>query len=119
MQQTPSSERIDRILASLDKAQPVPAPPYFYTRLRARLDRRPTEAHEVAWLRPVPLLTLMIVLLLVNFWLINTPITSSPSSTTVATVEPEDEWQVLAFEERAAEHTITEYDITTDLHQQK
>ncbi|MFM7646006.1 MAG: hypothetical protein ACKO41_04750 [Sphingomonadales bacterium] len=112
--QSPSSNRIDQILASLDKAQRVPAPPYFYTRLRARLEQNPTIEKTIAWLRPIPVIAVMLVLLLLNFWLIKTPAISSSTSASVVVVEPEDELHTLALEDRTADHTITEFDLPNE-----
>lgn len=121
--QTPSSDRIDRILTSLDQVPRVPAPPYFYTRLRARLDRtdrtasgKPME-HGILWLRPIPVVTLLLLLLLLNSWLINTPVADPVTAVKVSATDGDDDWHVLAFEERTAEHAVTEYELTPDLYQ--
>lgn len=111
--QTPSSEKFERILASLDKVQRVPAPPYFYTRLRARLEEASPQ-QQFLWLRPIPVVAMLVVLLLLNFWLINTPSPNSVAATPSTKMVVEDELQVLAFEDRTAEHMITEYEVTID-----
>lgn len=113
--QTPPSDRIERILTSLDKVQRVPAPPYFYTRLLARLDSsKPLEQGLMLWLRPIPVVSLLIVLLLLNFWLINTPAATPTATATTIKSESEDELHILAFEERSAEHSVTEYEMAND-----
>ena len=97
--QTPSSEKFERILASLDKVQRVPAPPYFYTRLRARLEEASPQ-QQLLWLRPIPVVAMLVVLLLLNFWLINMPSANSVAATPSTKMVVEDELQVLAFEDR-------------------
>jgi hypothetical protein len=111
--QTPSSERLERILASLDKEQRVPAPPYFYTRLRSRLEEASPQ-QQLLWLRPIPVVAMLVVLLVLNFWLINSPSVNSVAATPSTRMVVEDELQVLAFEDRAPEHMITEYESTID-----
>ncbi|MFM8711314.1 MAG: hypothetical protein ACKOC7_08545 [Sphingomonadales bacterium] len=112
--QTPSSEKLERILASLDEAQRVPAPPYFYTRLRARLQEAPSPQQQLLWLRPLPAVAMLVVLLLLNFWLLNTPAVDSTTPTPTTKTVVEDELQVLAFEDRTAEHMIADYEVTVD-----
>lgn len=112
--QTPSSEQLERILASLDKAQRVPAPPYFYTRLRARLEEAPSRQPQLLWLRPIPVVSMLVILLLLNFWLLNMPSVDPTVSTPTTKTVIEDELQVLAFEDRTAEHMIADYEVTVD-----
>jgi len=113
--QTPSSERVDQILASLDKAQRVPAPPFFYTRLQARLSQSRPEEQSLLWLRPAPLVGLLSILLVLNFWLINTPTNSTSASATLADTAPEDEFQALSFEDRSVEHTVFDYEVGIEM----
>ena len=112
--QTRSSEQLDRILASLDKAQRVPAPPYFYTRLRARLDQASPQQPQLLWLRPVPVVVMLAILLLLNFWLINTPTVDSATVTLPTKTVAEDELQILAFDDRTADHMVADYEATID-----
>jgi hypothetical protein len=111
---TPSSEQLERILASLDKAQRVPAPPYFYARLRARIEEAPSRQQQLLWLRPIPVVAMLVVMLLLNFWLLNTPSVDSAVPTPATKTVIEDELQVLAFEDRTAEHMIADYELTVD-----
>ena len=112
---TPSSEQLDRILASLDKAQRVPAPPYVYTRLRARLGNASApQQYQLLWLRPLPVIAMLVILLLVNFWLIKTPLVDPTVAVHPAKSSTEDELQALAFEDRSAEHMVADYELTVD-----
>jgi len=111
----PSSQRIDQILASLDMVQRVPAPPYFYTRVRARLSQeRPIEP-SLLWLRPIPVVALLLVLLAFNFWLINTPVTGTTDSPMLTETAQEHELQALALEEHTVNQTMVDYE--WELHQ--
>lgn len=112
---TPSSDQFDRILTSLDKAQRVPAPPYFYTRLRARLDQpKPLEQAVLLWVRPLPIVVLLVILLLLNFWLINSPLVDPAVATHPTKSASEDELHVIAFEERSSDQMVADYEATID-----
>lgn len=63
-------DRIDSILSSLDQVQRAKAPMYFHTRLRGRMQERLTAPMHYWWLRLMPLVTMLLLLLLVNSVLI-------------------------------------------------
>ncbi len=109
-----SSDNIDRILSSLDKVERVPAPPYFYTRLRARAEQARPVAQGWLRLQPIALVGMLLVLLLINGWLINTPVANLAVAPAASITEPEDELQSLAFDDRATDHLIAEADISLD-----
>jgi hypothetical protein len=111
----PSSQRIDQILASLDKVQRVPAPPYFYTRVRARLSQEQPIEPSLLWLRPIPVVALLLVLLAFNFWLINTPVTGTTAIPMLTETAQEHELQALALEEHTVDQTMVDYE--WELHQ--
>jgi len=59
--------REDEILGSLDGIQPVDAPPFFYTRLHARMQDELVEKKETIFLlRPAFLTAALSVILLIN-----------------------------------------------------
>lgn len=108
------NDRIDQILASLDKAQRVPAPSFFYTRLRARLDQPQQVEQSLLWLRPIPVVVMLLVLLAVNFWLINTPEVATVATSVAASESTEEELQTLAFEDHSTEQHFAEYEMISD-----
>jgi hypothetical protein len=116
---TPSSQRIDQILASLDKVQRVPAPPFFYTRVRARLSQEQPIASSLIWLRPIPVVALLLILLALNFWLINTPVTGTTASPMLTEAAQEHELQALALEEHTLDQSIVDYEWAMEIHQNK
>jgi len=114
--QHPSKERIDQILASLDNVQRISAPPYFYTRVRARLKQRERSEEQqiLMWFRPVPVLAILFLLVWFNFWWINARFEDSAAAATQS-IESEEELKALAFEDRAIEPTIAEYETSVEL----
>ena len=64
------SEHINHLISSLDQIKRAPAPAYFYTRLRARMEQSPVIPQEGIQLRPALALVVMLLLLLVNTVLI-------------------------------------------------
>ena len=88
------SDHIDQCLNSLDQVKRATAPPFFYTRLRARMDNQVLEVDKDFQLRPVFVLTLMILLLLVNTFLIFNR-TPQPS---IVDITEKDELQHLTYE---------------------
>lgn len=66
------SDHIDQVLNSLDQVKRASAPAYFYTRLRARMEKDVQEPASNFQLRPALILIAMILLLLVNtFFILN------------------------------------------------
>jgi hypothetical protein len=115
--QTPSKDRLEQILTSLDKAQRVPAPAYFYTRLRARLDEPQPIEQRSMWLRPIPVLGILLAFVVLNFWLINMPDNASLPAEVVVIGSAEEELQALAFEDRTTDYPMAEYELIVDLNQ--
>ena len=81
------SDHIDYYLNSLDQVKRAPAPAYFYTRLRARMEKDVQEPAGNFQLRPALTLLVMMLLLLVNSFLVLNP---TPQSTLADTTEKEE-----------------------------
>ena len=64
---TQKDKMIDEILNSLDGCSPATAPDFFYTRLKARMEREVAPAARTFWtLRPAYAFTGMAIILLIN-----------------------------------------------------
>ena len=61
-------DKIEQILQSLDANQRVPAPDFFYTRLKARMEREFSDGKKnKAWiLRPAYALVVLVMVLVLN-----------------------------------------------------
>lgn len=81
------SDHIDYYLNSLDQVKRASAPAYFYTRLRARMEKDVQEPAGNFQLRPALTLLVMMLLLLVNSFLVLNP---TPQSTLADTTEKEE-----------------------------
>ena len=61
------NNKIEDILNSLDGNQRAPAPDFFYTRLKARMEKQPGRNTSKSWmLRPAFALVAVILVLIVN-----------------------------------------------------
>lgn len=61
------NNRIDEVLGSLDNVQRATAPDFFYTRLKARMEKELVAEPRKLWaLRPVYILGVLLVVLAVN-----------------------------------------------------
>ncbi len=59
--------RIDKVLNSLDGVQRATAPDFFYTRLRARLEKGLTKNNNPKWvLRPVYIFSTLLLVIAIN-----------------------------------------------------
>jgi hypothetical protein len=65
MQNKFSPERIERIIESLDGIQPAAAPPFFYTRLKAKMQPA-VQKNSFLLLRPAFITATLAVFLLLN-----------------------------------------------------
>jgi hypothetical protein len=71
MKETPDMEqRIEKALESLDGIQRATPQPYFYTRLKARLDRKERDWAGITGFisRPAYALAMICLVLLINTW---------------------------------------------------
>jgi hypothetical protein len=81
------SEPIDQLISSLDQVKRAPAPAYFYSRLRARIDQNSAAHQWSVQLRPALVLVVMILLLLINTFLI---IDRTPTPALVGVTDKEE-----------------------------
>jgi hypothetical protein len=81
----------DDILNSFDKLQRAQVPPFFYTRLKARMEKGLEPETPSSWLlRPVYALSALIVVLAINAYVIFGKATSNDNNnTSMATTEGE------------------------------
>ena len=107
-----NEKNIDDILNSLDGVKRAEAPAFFYTRLRARMDKQTgTETSRSGLLRPVFALAALLIVLLINAAVIlNKENTSTPIADTNETE---------SFQSLAAEYNLNEVVSLTDLNQDK
>lgn len=78
------NNRIDEVLGSLDNVQRAKAPDFFYTRLKARMEKELVAEPRKSWvLRPVYILGVLLVVLAVNAAIIfkGSSTETSPSDT--------------------------------------
>lgn len=83
----PVSDHIDQYLNSLDQVKRASAPAYFYTRLRARMEKDAQEPASNFQLQPALILLAMMLLLGVNSFLVLNP---TPQPTLADTTEKEE-----------------------------
>jgi len=83
-----NNNRAEEILNSFDGIQPSELPPYFYTRLEARMERELAEkAPPVFFLRPAFLTVSLSLLLVINIIFLMKPVADKiPSSENTGTV---------------------------------
>jgi hypothetical protein len=61
------NKKVEDILGSFDGINRAPAPDFFYTRLKARMEKNILPANPKSWvLRPVYAMAVLIVVILVN-----------------------------------------------------
>ena len=112
---TQKDKMIDEILNSLDGCSPAVAPDFFYTRLKARMERDVAPAARTFWtLRPAFAFAGMAIIVLINVIAVfNQPKQVADEST--ATTET-DSFQSLAAEYRLNESSssISMYNLNQD-----
>lgn len=111
---TQKDKMIDEILNSLDGCTPATAPDFFYTRLKARMEKEVAPARTFWMLRPAYALSGMVIIILINIIAVfNQP--SSATEDATATVES-DSFQSLATEYRLNEgnSSISMYNLNQD-----
>jgi len=61
------NDKIDEILSSLDGAGRIPAPDFFYTRLKAKMERVSEPARQQSWiLKPAYIIAGLLLVLALN-----------------------------------------------------
>ena len=103
------NKKIEEILSSLDDSERASAPDFFYTRLKARMERMQENGVSKSWmLRPAYALAALILLLVLNAAII----LQGEEKTDNTIADPETE-QSIAAEYSLNDNTII-YDINTD-----
>ncbi len=111
---TQKDKMIDEILNSLDGCTPATAPDFFYTRLKARMEKEAAPVRTFWMLRPAYALAGIAIILLINVIAVfNQPAPVAEDST--ATTET-DSFQSLAAEYRLNESnsSISMYNLNQD-----
>ncbi len=104
---TDYDKKTDEILSSLDNIQKAEAPDFFYTRLKARMDRESEVPSTRPWiLRPVYTLAALVIVLLVNAFVL---FKENDAKQTTTTVDP---MQSIAAEYNLNDNSL--YDIAQD-----
>src|SRR5258706_14115024 len=102
------THRIEEILNSLDSSRRAPAPDFFYSRLKARMQRGFERGSKRWILRPVYALAVLVLVLIVNI----TVMLSSKQATDNTATDNETAQTI------AAEYNLNDsnslYDLTTD-----
>ena len=107
-----SNNRIDEVLNSLDGVNKAMAPDFFYTRLRARMEKGLPQSNSRSWtLRPVYVISALLLVISVNLFVF----LRSQDETTATVADNNESVQ----QSIAAEYNL--YDINTvyDLNKDK
>ena len=108
---TEKNKKIDEILGSLDHSQRAPAPDFFYTRLKARMEKGLDQTRKRGWvLRPAYALATLVVILLINAFVL----LRSDETTETNTTETESVQQSIA-----AEYSLNDTNTIYELSQEK
>ena len=104
---TDYNKKADEILSSLDNIQKAVAPDFFYTRLRARMEKESEVPATRSWiLRPVYTFAALVIVLLVNAFVL---FKENGANQTTTTVDP---MQSIAAEYNLNDNSL--YDIAQD-----
>ena len=108
---TERNKRIEEALNSLDGCKRATAPDFFYTRLRARMERELTKKTSRNWvLRPVYIVSALFLVLAINVFVL----LSGQNETTAAADNNESFQQSIA-----AEYNLNDINTVYDLNQDK
>ena len=106
------NNRIEEVLSSLDGSKRAAAPNFFYTRLRARMERDLTKKSSPKWmLRPVYIVSALLLVISINVFVF----LRSQNETTTATADNNESVQ----QSIAAEYSLNDNNSVYDLNQDK
>ena len=106
------NNRIDEMLNSLDGVKKAVAPDFFYTRLRAKMEKRLVPDNKAKWvLRPAYILSALFLVLAVNAFVF----LRSEDKNSTATVDSDESVQ----QSIAAEYNLNDINTVYDLNQDK
>ncbi len=100
-------ERIEQILSAWDGAKRAEAPSFFYTRLRARMEKGSRQPVRSWLLRPAFVVTTLVVVIIINVFIYFQP--SAPS----AIIPSDDETSIQSI---AAEYNLSD-NVLEDINQ--
>lgn len=104
---TDYDKKTEEILSSLDKIQKAVAPDFFYTRLKARMEKESEVPAARPWvLRPVYTFAALVIILLINAFVLFKENSTNQTTTTV------DPMQSIAAEYNLNDNSL--YDIAQD-----
>jgi hypothetical protein len=105
------NKKVEDILRSLDGVQKAVAPDFFYTRLKARMEKGFEPVGSKSWaLRPVYAMAALVVVVLVNAAVIF----NGQNNTTEDTVADTDRFQSVAAEYALNDNSANLYDLNQD-----
>ena len=105
------NNRIEEILSSLDGSKRAAAPDFFYTRLRARMERGLTKNNVREWmLRPAYIVSALLLVLAINIFVF-----LQGDNETTATADNNESVQ----QSIAAEYSVNDINTVYDLNQDK
>ena len=106
------NNRIEEVLGSLDGTKRAAAPDFFYTRLRARLEKGLTKNNVREWmLRPVYIVSALLLVLAVNLFVF---LKGGDNETTAATADNNESVQQSIASEYSMNDINTVYDLNQD-----
>ena len=109
---TERNKRIEEALNSLDGCKKATAPDFFYTRLRARMERELIKNKNRNWvLRPVYIVSALFLVLAVNVFVL----LSGRDETTTTAADNNESFQ----QSIAAEYNLNDINTVYDLNQDK
>ena len=100
-------ERIEQILGAWDGAKKAEAPSFFYTRLRARMEKETAQPVRSWLLKPVFVVAILVVVVIINAFIYFQP--STPSTLTSS----DDETSIQSI---AAEYNLSD-NVLEDINQ--
>jgi hypothetical protein len=105
------NKKVEDILGSLDGVSKAVAPDFFYTRLKARMEKGFEPVGSKSWaLRPVYAMAALVVVVLVNAAVIF----NGQNNTTEDTVADTDRFQSVAAEYALNDNSANLYDLNQD-----
>lgn len=106
------NRKLEEILGSLDGVQRAETPDFFYTRLKARMEKGYEPVTSKSWiLRPVYAMAALVVVVLVNAVVIYNGQSQSTKENTVAEI---DISQSVAAEYSLNDNSVNLYDLNMD-----
>ena len=106
------NNRIEEVLSSLDGCKRATAPDFFYTRLRAKMERGLTPNNTRDWkLRPVYIISALLLVIAINVFVF---LRGQNGTTTTATADNNESVQQSIAAEYSLNDINTVYDLNLD-----